>query len=305
VGSDLTFDFERYADICEMAYANTHDEFFLQMLIHVMNRRRYPFHFPMTVMQAIQYPELKDLDLTEKPMPELPESFHVFYPSSRIVRARKDGVTCSLLGNHPAFLNVTVGNYTVSVRLCSAFFAIAQFTGETMEEVAPGQYRMTLHATADYKLPFDEAPEGSEDYWSMDYQSRKSIARCDYFYTVDVTFRQNGITLHVSATGTDAVPMKLEFFFTPGLHVRAGDVMTVGSADGLLCAKSGDVRLSAPSGEAFTLRGAFAKHFYHRDMRGSLPVPKGKFAVYMTDFSPADHTVEILCESAHPWDFYD
>ena len=81
--------------------------------------------------------------------------------------------------------------------------------------------------------------------------------------------------------------------------------MTVGSAGDFLCARGGDVVLSAPSGEAFTLRGAFAKHFYHRDMRGSQPVPKNKFAVYMTDFSPAEHTVEILCETARPWDFYD
>jgi hypothetical protein len=42
-----------------------------------------------------------------------------------------------------------------------------------------------------------------------------------------------------------------------------------------------------------TVRGLFAEHTYHRNMRGSVPPRAGSFTVYSTGFSPIDRTVEL------------
>jgi hypothetical protein len=155
---------------------------------------------------------------------------------------------------------------------------------------------MSFHTWADYKLPFETPPEGSEDYWSMDYQSRPSISRCDFGYTVDFTFTENGMKIHIQTHGTEKVPFKLEFAISPDVFVRAGSAMTVATAGNFLCASEGDVTFSNTEGDALTIKNLFAKHFYHRNMRGSVPSPSDKYLLFLTDFSPVDRTIEIICE---------
>ena len=138
----------------------------------------------------------------------------------------------------------------------------------------------------------------------MDYKSRQSISRCDYGYTVDFTFTENGLQFHILTHGMENVPFKLEIAVTPGVHVRAGSAMTIGNAGNFLCASEGDIELSNFEGDLMTIKGAFAKHFYHKDMRGSIPSPSGKYLLYFTDFSPVDRTLEIICKRNEPWNYF-
>lgn len=304
VGSDTLFDFERYTDICLIAYANTKDPEFLQILLAAEAKRREGKPFYCSVSVFMNYPELlKELpDLSA--LPPLEETFHAFYPKSGIVRAKTDDAVYSIVAKNPVFFHATVGGITVSARMCSSFFAIAQFLPDVIEKIGEKQYRMRFHAAQDYKLPFDNPPEGSENYWSMDYKSRKGISRCEYGYTVDFTFTETGVRIHTVTDGTEHVPFKLEFTVTPGVYVRAGNAMTLANAGSFLCADSGDIQLCNYAGDSITIKNAFAKHFYHKDMRGSIPSPSNKFMIYLTDFSPVDRTVEIVCEKGRKWDFF-
>lgn len=304
VGSDSLFDFTRYVEVCLLAYANTHDLEFLQILFSVISKRKRNDSFYTLLYPFLLYPVLMEEMPDLSSLPPLEEEFHAFYPNSGIVRAKDKTATYSIVARNPVFFHTTVGNITISARMCSSFFAIAQFVPDTIEKIGEKQYRMHFQTAQDYKLPFDVPPEGSENYWSMDYKSRKSISRCEYSYTVDFTFTDNGIQLHVATDGTPNVPFKLEFTVTPDVHVRAGSAMTVGNAGSFICAKEGDIELRNYSGDSITIKNAFAKHFYHKDMRGSIPSPSNKFMVYLTDFSPIDRTIEIVCEKDRPWDYY-
>ncbi len=304
VGSDTLFDFDRYSDICLVAYANTHDLTFLQILYSALGKRKDDSSPYLPIRPFIMHPELRTLDADLSSLPPLEEEFHVFYPKSGIVRAKENGAVYSLLAGNPYFLHVTVGDIGISARMCSSFFAKAQFLPEKIEQIGEKQYRMRFHTWADYKLPFDVPPEGSEDYWSMDYKSRQSISRCEYGYTVNISFTENGLTMHIQTEGTEKVPFKLEFAVTPGVHVRAGNAMTMATAGNFLCAAEGDVNLCNYDGDSLTIKGAFAKHFYHKDMRGSFSVPANKYMLYFTDFAPIDRTVEIVCEKNRPWDYF-
>lgn len=304
VGSSTLFDFDRYTDICLVAYANTHDLEFLQILKSAMDKRisNEPIHSPFRIYML--YPELRELSVDLSALPPIEEEFHMFLPKSGIVRAKEKGAVYSILSRNPDFLHITVGDISISARICSSFFAKAQFLSDAIERIGEKTYRMTFHTWADYKLPFDTPPEGSENYWSMDYSSRKSISRCEYGYTVDFEFTENGLRLHMQTHGTEKVPFKLEIAVTPGVHVRAGSAMTIGNAGEFLCATEGDVNFCNFGGDSLTVKGVFAKHFYHQNMRGSIPSPKDKYLLYLTDFAPVDRTVEFVCEKERPWDYF-
>jgi hypothetical protein len=304
VGSNVPFDFERYADIALMGYVNTKDLLFLRMIKYILESKPSgaTLHFPLRLY--ILYPELKNLSVNFSELAPPETDFHLFHSNSGIVRVKKNGIIYSLLARNPDFMHITVGNITIRARMCSSFFAIAQFLPDAIEKIEENHYRMSFHTWADYKLPFETPPEGSENYWSMDYNSRQSINRCDFGYTVDFTFTENGMKIHIQTHGTEKVPFKLEFAISPDVFVRAGSAMTVATAGNFLCASEGDVTFSNTEGDALTIKNLFAKHFYHRNMRGSVPSPSDKYLLFLTDFSPVDRTIEIVCEKNRPWDYF-
>ena len=304
VGSSTLFSFDTYTDICLTAYAHTHDLEFLQLLKCAMDKRSDNSLINSPLRTYILYPELQTLNVDLSALPPIEEEFHMFLPDSGIVRAKEKGIVYSILSRNPDFLHITVGEISISARICSSFFAKAQFLPDEIEKIGEKTYRMSFHTWADYKLPFDNPPEGSENYWSMDYKSRKSISRCDYGYTVDFTFTENGLKLHMQTHGTEKVPFKLEIAVTPGVHVRAGTAMTIGNAGEFLCATEGDVNFCNFGGDSLTVSGVFAKHFYHQSMRGSIPTPKNKYVLFLTDFAPVDRTVEFICEKDRPYDYF-
>jgi len=304
VGSNVLFDFERYGDICLMAYANTHDPIFLQILASALNKRESYIPPTFNFETFMRYPELLQSNIDLSAVPSLDEDFHIFHPNSNIVRAKQNGILYSVLARNPDFLHITVGHISVRARMCSSFFAKAQFLPDRIEQIGEKQYRMVFETAADYKRPFDTPPEGSENYWSMDYSSRESVCSCEYGYILDLTFTENGMELHIRTTGTPNVPFKLEFATAPDVHVRAGSAMTKAQPGGFICAREGDISLSNYEGDRITFRGAFARHFYHKDMRGSLPVSPSQFTVFFTDTSPVDRRISIVCEKERAWDYF-
>ena len=121
---------------------------------------------------------------------------------------------------------------------------------------------------------------------------------------MDFTFTETGIKIHIRTHGTEKVPFKLEIAIPTDVYVRAGNAMTLSSAGNFLCASEGDITLSNTEGDTLTVKNLFVKHFYHKNMRGSLPSPSDKYLLFLTDFSPVDRTVEIVCERNRPWDYF-
>ena len=304
VGSNTLFDFERYADICLTAYANTHDPIFLQIYAGALRRREDDSVNSLGIDTFMFYPELKDCGVDLSEIPSFEEDFLIFHPHSHILRTKRNGIVYSVLSRNPDFLHITAGNLSVRARMCSSFFAKAQFLPDTIEQVDESHYRMTFETSADYKRPFDTPPEGSENYWSMDYSSRESVCLCEYGYILDLILTEKGINLHIRTTGTPNVPFKLEFATAPDIYVKAGTAMTQAQAGGFICASEGNISLSDTKGNKITFEGAFAKHFYHKSMRGSVPVSPSQYMVFFTDVSPVDRKISIVCEKERAWDYY-
>ena len=246
---------------------------------------------PACLWLYLDRPQLKTLepDLTGA---AIPDSYHAFYPNSRILRVRKGDFSYTLLSRNPDFMHIKFGRQTMTLRMCSSFFAVAQFEPETIEKTETG-YRMTFRGHGEYKGLFPEPP-ASPDWDKMDHTKRPVIHSCDLDYTLDVTDLEDGVSLHIRVDNTPRVPFKLEFVLPTGVKLETEQVMLNTTPGGELTIKEGDMRVEdMATGSEVTVRGLFAEHTYHRNMRGSIPPRANSFAVYSTDFSPIDRTVEI------------
>lgn len=239
----------------------------------------------------LMYPELIDweFEYNRKPLPTVYENY---LPNSYIVRKKTDVATYTFLARNPVFMFIDALGLNVRMRMCSSFFAIAQFVPKTMEKTEKG-YKLEMTAIADYKLPL-ENPDGitTKDYWSIDYSKRGSIQKQELTLTAETEFTDDGFNLKISAKGTEKVPSKLEIFVNEGLHLETGDSILVTSAGGNFLSKDADVRLESEAGTVMDIKGMFCKHLYI-DMRGSLdPIP-GMFELVSTGYSPFENEISF------------
>ena len=96
-------------------------------------------HFPLRLY--ILYPELKNLSVNFSELAPPETNFHLFHSNSGIVRVKKNGIIFSLLARNPDFMHITVGNITIRARMCSSFFAIAQFLPDAIEKIEENMAR--------------------------------------------------------------------------------------------------------------------------------------------------------------------
>jgi hypothetical protein len=238
-----------------------------------------------------QRPQLKQLEPDLKNV-KLPDSYHVFYPNSKIVRCRKGAFSYTLLSNNPDFMHIKFGTQTMTLRMCSSFFAVAQFEPKRIEKTETG-YRMTFRGHGEYKGNFDTPPETS-DWFKMNHKLRPVLHSCDLDYTLDITDTDDGVSLRIRVDNTPRVPFKLEFVLPVGVRLETDQVLLDTTPNGFIAVKQGDMSVEDLStGSKVTVRGLFAEHAYHRRMRGSVPPRSNSFAVYSTGSSPIDRQVDI------------
>jgi len=222
----------------------------------------------------------------------IPERYHAFYPNSRILRVRKGGCSYTLLSRNPDFMHIKFGRQTMTLRMCSSFFAVAQFEPRMIEKTEEG-YRMTFRGHGEYKGLFPTPPDSPE--WDlMDHSLRPVLHSCDLDYTLDIVDLEDGVLLKIRVDNTPRVPFKLEFVLPADVRLETDQVLLDTSAGGSLTVKQGNMRIEDKgTGNQVTVRGLFARHMYHHNMRGSIPPRPGAFTVYSTDFSPVERQVEI------------
>ena len=222
----------------------------------------------------------------------IPESYHAFYPNSRILRVRKGICSYTLLSRNPDFMHIKFGTQTMTLRMCSSFFAVAQFEPKTITKTEEG-YRMTFRGHGEYKGLFP-TPPASPDWDSMDHSLRPVLHSCDLDYTLDIVDLEDGVRLNLRVDNTPRVPFKLEFVLPANVRLETDQVLLDTCSGGSLTVKEGDMRIEDKgTGAQVKVCGLFARHMYHHNMRGSIPPRAGSFTVYSTDFSPIERTVEI------------
>ncbi|MBQ3079678.1 MAG: hypothetical protein IJC48_06755 [Clostridia bacterium] len=246
---------------------------------------------PAPLWLYLEKPQLKTLEPDFSGV-SIPDTYHAFYPNSNILRVRKEDFSYTLICRNPDFLHIKFGSKTMTVRMCSSFFAVAQFAPEKIEKTDTG-YRVRFSGHGEYKGLFPEPPP-SPEWDKMDHSLRPVLHSCDLDYTVDITDREDGFDMHILLDNTPFVPFKLEFVIPPDTRLETESMIMDTYPGGTIAVKYGDMRLEdVKTANEVTVRGLFAKHMYHQTMRGSIPQNKEAFTVYSTGFSPIDAAIRF------------
>ena len=259
--------------------------------IYASTKRRGGNAYHVNLECFTRYPELRYWDPDTSDL-GLPASYDMYWPKSNIVRRKDSNASYSVLAGNPSFLQIESAGINLYARICSAFFAVAQFAPRTLEKTDDG-YRMVMKSHGEYKLPLDDPDESCKNYWSIERSRRKVIQPLDFYCIVDIKFIENGIELTVETTGCDMVPLKLEFAVNPGLICEIGNAIMMTKPGMSTFVREGAAKFKAYSGNELTIDGLFCGHLYAEDMRGSMSPIEDAFTVFATDFSPTKKTVRI------------
>jgi hypothetical protein len=231
----------------------------------------------------MEYPEMAG----RAPAPiSVPDHFEREMKSLGIVRLRRGPVSATLFSNNPAFFSLHNGDVAIeAVRFASAFFGKGQFLSSTIEKNG-SDYVLRQKLEAGYYQPLDPPRRVTPANWSAFRKERAETQKCTLDQIATVTPTTKGFRLRIQAQGTKDVPVSIE------INLRNG-----GNVEGIARTPEGDALLSGGfatcSGSQNRIRfgPGLADHHYTQ-VRGSLP-PLAGSSVYLTAFTPCDHTIEF------------
>ena len=291
-----------YSDIYVLNYARAaylkKDAYLASLACEIFDSETFSRHHILWEIESfLLYPEMITWEF-DKVDGTIPTEYEIFQPKSNIVRKKTKYATYSLIADNPSFMHIDAGGIHIKMRLCSSFFAVAQFIPQKLEKTDRG-YKLEMIAHGEYKLPLDD-PDGvsTKDYWTIDYKARKAIQQIDLDMKVETVFTDGGADFYVSVTGCDKVPTKLEFAVNPGLLCEVGDAVMFTKAGGSLFSRGNALRLESAAGGVCEIDGLFCTHLYAEDMRGSLDPIEGAFTVYATDFAPFEKKISLKISKA-------
>lgn len=225
----------------------------------------------------MEYPEMNGV--LPAPAP-LPEDFERLLPSIDAVRFRRGTVSATLLSGDSIFFTFRRGGAVVNaVRFASAFFGKGQFVPKRLER-EDGSWVLRQQLAAPYYQPLAQKVPPAE--WAALRARRKQTQICHLRQSATVTENAGGFRLRLTAEGTPGVPLAVEISLRPGGKLdgaAGGGVLSSGYAT--YTAEGDSVRFGPGLGE----------HRY-TEVRGAEEKLPG-LSVYLTGFTPFDHTLEF------------
>ncbi len=233
----------------------------------------------------MEYPEVVG------PMPAqapLPDEYERRMEALGIVRFRRRKTSATLLTDDPAFFTLRHGAAVIEgVRFASAFFGKGQFSAPVLEG-SGNSYVLRQRLGAGYYQPLDPPQQVTPANWARLRERRRVTEVCQLEQVSTVTQTPRGFRVRVQVSGTDRVPAAIEVMLRTG-----------GTLEGCTATEPGIAVLEQgyatyrQEGDSIRFGPGLREHA-HTQVRGALPKEQGQ-SVYLTAFSPFDHTLEFEC----------
>jgi hypothetical protein len=235
---------------------------------------------------------LEDPNLSgELPTPRpIPKNYIKEFYRSDLVRIRRGNVDATLLFKNPIFLTFFKGNAALeSVRLASAFFGKGQFKAQTFERSGDG-YILKQKLVGPYYQPLEEEdiPEDGNG-WQVSRMKRAQSEVQKQETVVTISERDGEVSLYISISGTDNVPVAMEMAFRHG--GRFEGVTEVEGIENAWLAIPGKM-MKYTFGEEIISFGPGIREHAWTQLRGALPKLDAD-CVYITGFTPFNITIKI------------
>lgn len=214
------------------------------------------------------------------------------FKDSQIARIRENNWSCSLLQGKANCLYFMSGSFCMYMTVYSNLCDRRNFLADSLEKTDTG-YVMRAHAAGWYYLPFDEKPDTS-DWWAMDNpHTRKKTEGLPLDTVLAIVKQKDGIDLHITTTGIDQLPLRLEFAFLPGGTVRTKHFIQHTKPGESINVLDGIVEATGPAGEGIILDSAFGAHDFRDRMSGAYPLSENHYTVLFTAYTPVDRIIRI------------
>ncbi|MCZ2151801.1 MAG: hypothetical protein LC126_29000 [Bryobacterales bacterium] len=238
----------------------------------------------------MEYPELL------KPLPEpIPpeENYVKEFRQLELTRIRRGNKSATiLLHGDSRFFMLRSGDAVINaVRFASAFFGKGQFIPQQWAK-AGDSYVLKQSLEGPYFQPLDPPHKVHAGEWTAMRPERQRRPICFLEQTAVITETEKGFRVRMQSSGTNGVPVAVE------VSARGVEGLRM---DGLLRAPGVTDGFLLPAGEA-TLRtdqheirfGPGRQENRYTQVRGAEAKLHGG-SVYLTGFTPFDHTLEFIC----------
>lgn len=218
----------------------------------------------------------------------LPTDYARVFKDSGVARIRRGDLSATITSGSPRFFSIRSGGAVLdSVRFASAFFGKGQFVSPKLE-VSGGVYRLEQRLEGWYNQPLSQGiPNGK---WSeMPHRLRERSHHCSLHAVVTIREIRNGFEIDFESSGTDKVPVVVEFLFrSEGVLQAEGGIV---EANGTSFLVSGSARYRSGK-ESLTIGPGRADHRWANLRGGDPPVP-GLVPLTLSGFTPFRHTVKV------------
>jgi hypothetical protein len=250
-------------------------------------------HFAPThasVSAILEYPELAQ---PGPPPAPVPDNYRRAFPHNRFTRIRRGRLSATILGDgRSRFLTLQYGDAQLTaMRFASAFFGKGQFIASGFRENADESLYASQELEGPYYQPLDPPQKVGPDEWAELRPKRRQTEVSRLKQSVTITETPAGFRVRVQSTGTSDVPVAIELSFAEGGKLE-GVAAAPETADAWLL----ETRTAAYRVGSDVIRfGPSLRAHGYTQVRGAEPKLRGP-TVYLTAFTPVDHTVEFLCE---------
>lgn len=244
-----------------------------------------------SLSDLLEFPEL----LGRLPEPALPpDNYEKVFPALEMARIRRGDLSATLLlrGDSRFFL-LRYGEVVISaVRFASAFFGKGQFIPVqwTKQE---GGYVLRQLLYGPYFQPLDPPHRVKALEWD---ETRPERARSQVAILHQIASLQEmdrGFRLRIQAYGTDQVPLAVEVGIRQREGLRIDGVLRApGVVDGYILAGG---YATASFGKHAIRFGPGQKRHAYTQVRGAEPKLADGASIYITGYTPFDHTLEFQC----------
>ena len=233
----------------------------------------------------MEYPEMQG------PLPAAvapPSDFEKEMPALGIVRYRRGTISATILNENPTFFTLRNGPAVIeSVRFASAFFGKGQLASQKYSRSGT-EWVLEQDLEAPYYQPLDPPQKVTPANWAALRALRRTSQVCHLHQRATIAETPTGFRLRMQSAGTEGVPTALEIRLREGGELAGCEPAGTGAA----FLTSGFATYAA-GGHRIRFGPALHQHRYTQ-IRGALPKSPGT-SVYLTGFTPFDHTVEFEC----------
>jgi len=238
-----------------------------------------------------------DLNQPLPPDATLPTDYAKVFAYSNLARIRRGARSGTILASNTTLFSYRKGAAALeAVRCATAFFGKGQFIADTLEPV-DGRYILRQKLDGPYFQPLSAeqiahgdhvkmAPNGTLSTDSRALRTRSNIQTLESVITI--TESDGKFTLDFSITGTDEVPVALEFAFRHGGKLTG--VAPIPHVNDAFLLSSGTGRYTVGE-DTIEFGPGQAPHTYTQ-VRGALPKWDG-LSVYVTGLTPFKTSLKI------------